>query len=122
MSYLSNVNQSTFFLCGLVPYTIRGKVSIYVGHQEAEPEEWGKYLYLIPNELQISVEAAYSKYSIPIEHVKDDCFRVKVDEETYMNIVYPFLQGKYTQISGKYIDNTFPSKGNPSYHQNINLP
>lgn len=115
--YETNTNQSTSFLSGLVPYAIRSKVTLHLGHQEVEPEEWGKYLYLTTNEAEVSIEEGYAKYGIPIEHVTDNCFRVKIDESTYMNIVYPFLMGKYTQIDPKYIESTFRGKRIGSYMQ-----
>jgi len=105
----TTVNQSTSFLIGLVPYKIRYRTLLYVGHQGVQAEEWGEYLYIKGS----GIEKAYAEHGISVDIIDLDehLYRVKVDEKTFHTIVHPFLSGKYSQMDKGYINKTF-STGN----------
>lgn len=105
----TTVNQSTSFLIGLVPYKIRYRTLLYVGHEGINPDEWGEYLYIKGSD----VESAYAEHGISVDIVDIDnhLYRVKIDEKTFLTIVHPFLQGKYSKIDKGYVNKTF-STGN----------
>lgn len=103
----TTVNQSTSFLIGLVPYKIRYRTLLYVGHEDINPDEWGEYLYIKGSD----VESAYAEHGISVDiiNVDNHLYRVKIDEKTFHTIVEPFLSGKYSQIDKGYVNKTFSS-------------
>lgn len=103
----TTVNQTTSFLIGLVPYKIRYRTLLYVGHQDVQAEEWGEYLYI----KGADVESAYAEHGISVDivDVDEQLYRVKIDEKTFHTIVEPFLCGKYSQMDKGYVNKTFSS-------------
>lgn len=99
-------------------YVEDGFVNAYSGFVQDDPEQWGKYLYLLFDDTisrtrrsELMVHPALVKM-----HVVDDgfLFCFKPSEEYISTVIEPFIKGQYSKIS-----QDFASKYYPKFTLNI---